>query len=46
MLRLFNDYHDGPFGLGNQSESTRNAMVLIAGIVRAEIAQDRTLIWC
>jgi len=46
MLRLFNDYYDGPFGMGSQSQHTRESTLYIADVVRTEIAQDRGLVWC
>lgn len=44
MLRLFNDHHEA--GMANLSEHTRESTVYIANLVRAEIAQDRELVWC
>lgn len=44
ILRLFNDHHEA--GMVNKAQSTREATARLAEIVREEIAQDRSLVWC
>lgn len=44
MLRLFNDHHEA--GMANLAQSTREATVYVADVVRFEISQDSKLVWC
>lgn len=44
MLRLHNDWYEE--GLANKAECTRESTLYIERVVKAEISQDDSLVWC